>query len=252
MTPAAKASAGPVFQKKHEYPGKLIIVEGIDGSGKSTQIALLKKYLESQKYSVFFTEWNSSDLVKETTKEGKKRNTLTPTTFSLLHAADFADRLNYQIIPPLKAGMVVLADRYAFTAFARDTVRGVHPDWVRKLYSFAVKPDLSFYFRVPIEIAVERIMSGRAKPKFHEAGMDVIDSGGDLVKGFRMFQSKVIEEYEKMVGEFGFEAVDATEDIHEQQEIVREAVQNVLKGYSRKRTIYAKRAKVFWRRFTVS
>src|SRR5512147_1807221 len=128
----------PLFDKKHEYPGKLIIVEGIDGSGKSTQISLLKKWLESQGLSVVFTEGNSSELVKETTKEGKKKNLLTPTTFSLLHAAAFADRLNYQIIPPLKAGMIVLADRYAYTAFARDVVRGVHPDWVRKLYSFAV------------------------------------------------------------------------------------------------------------------
>src|SRR3989338_7886312 len=102
-----------LFDKKHGFPGKLIIVEGIDGSGKSTQVSLLKKWLESQGFSVFFTEWNSSELVKETTREGKKKNILTPTTFSLLHAADFADRLNYQIIPPLKAGMVVLADRYA-------------------------------------------------------------------------------------------------------------------------------------------
>src|SRR3989338_7588799 len=115
-----RKSQMPLFEKKHEYPGKLFIVEGIDGSGKSTQIALLKKWLESQGLSVFFTEWNSSDLVKETTREGKKKNLLTPTTFSLLHAADFADRLNYQIIPPLKAGMIVLADRYAYTAFARD------------------------------------------------------------------------------------------------------------------------------------
>ena len=140
-----------VFEKKHNYPGKLYIVEGVDGSGKSTQIALLKKWLESEGYSVFFTEWNSSDLVKETTREGKKKNILTPTTFSLLHATDFADRLNYQIIPPLKAGMIVLADRYAYTAFARDVVRGVSPRWVRNLYSFAVKPDISFYFDVPIE-----------------------------------------------------------------------------------------------------
>ena len=122
-----------LFDKKHSYPGKLIIVEGVDGSGKSTQVLLLKKWLESQGQAVFFTEWNSSELVKETTKEGKKKNILTPTTFSLLHATDFADRLNYQIIPPLKAGMIVLADRYAYTAFARDVVRGVSPSWVRNL-----------------------------------------------------------------------------------------------------------------------
>src|SRR6266513_2492866 len=115
-----------LFDKKHNFPGKLIIVEGIDGSGKSTQISLLKKWLEAEGFSVFFTEWNSSALVKDTTKEGKKKNLLTPTTFSLLHATGFADRLNYQIIPPLKAGMIELADRYAYTAFARDIVRGVN------------------------------------------------------------------------------------------------------------------------------
>ncbi len=241
----------PLFDKKHQYPGKLFIVEGIDGSGKSTQISLLKKWLESQGFSVFFTEWNSSDLVKETTKEGKKKNLLTPTTFSLLHAADFADRLNYQIIPPLKAGMIVLADRYAYTAFARDTVRGVSPVWVRNLYSFAVKPDLAFYFDVPIQIACDRILQGRPELKFHEAGMD-LGFSDDPKESFRIFQGKILEEYKKMTDEFGFDVLDATLDIHDQQEMVREKVSDTLKGYSKKRTIYAKRAKVFWRRFTVS
>ncbi len=241
-----------VFQKKHEYPGKLIIVEGVDGSGKSTQISLLRKWLEAQGFSVFFTEWNSSELVKETTREGKKKNLLTPTTFSLLHAADFADRLNYQIIPPLKAGMIVLADRYAYTAFARDVVRGVSPVWVRNLYSFAVKPDISFYFKVPIQIACERILSNRAEIKFHEAGMD-LGFSNDIRESFKVFQSKILEEYEKMIDEFLFTPVDATLEIHDQQEIVRSAAKEILKGYSKKRTIYAKRAtKVFWRRFTVS
>ena len=241
----------PVFDKKHDYPGKLIIVEGIDGSGKSTQIALLKKWLESQGFSVFFTEWNSAELVKETTKEGKKKNLLTPTTFSLLHATDFADRLNYQIIPPLKAGMIVLADRYAYTAFARDVVRGVHRQWVRDLYSFAVKPDINFYFDVPINVACDRILTNRAQIKFHEAGMD-LGFTPDIKESFRIFQSKILEEYRKMINEFSLTPIDATLEIHDQQEIVREKVKEILKGYSKKRTIYAKRAKVFWRRFTVS
>lgn len=240
-----------VFEKKHEYPGKLIIVEGVDGSGKSTQIALLKKWLDSQGYSVFFTEWNSSELVKETTKEGKKKNMLTPTTFSLLHATDFADRLNYQIIPPLKAGMIVLADRYAYTAFARDGVRGVHPGWVRNLYSFAIKPDLSFYFRVPINVACDRILSNRAELKFHEAGMD-LGFSSDIKESFRIFQDKIMSQYEMMVDEFALTAIDAQMEIHDQQETVRAKVKEILKGYSKKRTIYAKRPKVFWRRFTVS
>lgn len=241
----------PVFEKKHQYPGKLIIVEGLDGSGKSTQISLLKKWLDSQGYSVFFTEWNSSVLVRETTRESKKKNILTPTTFSLLHATDFADRLNYQIIPPLKAGMIVLADRYAFTAFARDGVRGVHPEWVRNLYAFAVKPDISFYFRVPVDVACDRILSGRSELKFYEAGMDMGYSS-DIKESFRRFQGDIMKQYDKMVEEFGLTTVDATQEIHEQQEIVRDAVKDIFKGYSTKRTIYAKRAKVFWRTFSVS
>ena len=114
------------------------MVEGIDGSGKTTQLALLAKWLSAAGHPVFVTEWNSSALVKAATKTGKKKNSLTPMTFSLLHATDFADRLLYNIIPPLKAGMIVLADRYAYTAFARDAARGVDRRWVRELYSFAV------------------------------------------------------------------------------------------------------------------
>lgn len=240
-----------VFDKKHEYPGKLFIVEGVDGSGKSTQIDLLKKWLEAEGYSVFFTEWNSSELVKETTREAKKKNLLTPTTFSLLHATDFADRLHYQIIPPLKAGMIVLADRYAYTAFARDVVRGVSPQWVRNLYSFAAKPDISFYFDVPVQVACDRILSNRSEIKFHEAGMD-LGLSSDTKESFKIFQSRIMDEYKKMVDEFGLTSIDATLDIHDQQNIVREKVKEALKGYSKKRTIYAKRAKVFWRKFTIS
>ncbi len=199
----------------------------------------------------FFTEWNSSDLVKETTRDGKKKNILTPTTFSLLHATDFADRLNYQIIPPLKAGMIVLADRYAYTAFARDAVRGVSPQWIRNLYSFSIKPDISFYFDVPIQIACERILSNRAQIKFHEAGMDM-GFASDTKESFKIFQAKIMDEYKKMIEEFSLTSIDATLEIHDQQEIVREKVKENLKGYSKKRTIYARKPKVFWRKFSIS
>src|ERR671913_1555023 len=154
----------------HEYPGRLIVVEGIDGSGKTTQLALLAKWLTAEGHRVFVTEWNSSVLVKAATKAGKKKNALTPMTFSLLHATDFADRLLYKIVPPLKAGMIVLADRYAYTAFSRDVARGVHPQWVRALYSFAVRPDLALYFRVPLEVSIERLMARREGTKLSAAG----------------------------------------------------------------------------------
>src|SRR5258705_11910059 len=159
----------------HEYPGKLFVVEGIDGSGKTTQLGLLAKWLSAEGHPVFQTEWNSSALVKAATKAGKKKNALTPTTFSLLHATDFADRQLYNIVPPLKAGMIVLADRYAYTAFARDVARGVDRRWGRDLYSFAVRPDLALYFRVPIDRSLTRLMAGRVKLKFYPRGTD---SGG--------------------------------------------------------------------------
>ncbi len=218
------------MKKNHPYPGRLIIVEGIDGSGKSTQLKLLERWLLNTKHRVFFTEWNSSALVNETIKRGKKKNLLTPTTFSILHATDFADRLAHLIIPPLKAGMIVLADRYVYTAFSRDVVRGVHPEWVRNLYGFAVKPDLAFYFRVPIDISLKRILNGRKSLKFHEAGMD-LDLSDDPRVSFQMFQSRVLEEYDKISEEFNLTVMDATQSIQKQQEMVREIVKEKLQDY---------------------
>jgi dTMP kinase len=207
----------------HEYPGKLFVVEGIDGSGKTTQLGLLAKWLAASGHRVFVTEWNSSALVKAATKTGKKKNALTPMTFSLLHATDFADRLLYKIIPPLKAGMIVLADRYAYTAFARDATRGVDRQWVRELYSFAVRPDLALYFRVPIDVSLDRLMARRVKLKFYEAGMD-LGWSTNPVESFRLFQGKVIGEYDRLVDEYGLEVVDAVGSITAQQRIVRTLV----------------------------
>jgi dTMP kinase len=207
----------------HQYPGRLIVVEGIDGSGKTTQLGLVAKWLASSNRPVIVTEWNSSTLVKAATKAGKKKNLLTPTTFSLLHATDFADRLLYKIIPPLKAGMIVLADRYTYTAFARDAARGVDRQWVRDLYEFAVKPDLALYFRVPIETSLDRLLARRVKLKFYEAGMDMGWST-DVNESFRLFQGKVLEEYDHMVDEFGLRVIDATGGIPQQQRRVRKIV----------------------------
>jgi dTMP kinase len=204
----------------HEYPGKLFVVEGIDGSGKTTQLALLAKWLKAAGHPVFMTEWNSSALVKAATKTGKKKNALTPMTFSLLHATDFADRLLYNVIPPLKAGMIVLADRYTYTAFARDTARGVDRRWVRELYSFAVKPDLAVYFRVPIDVSVDRLLARRVKLKFYEAGMD-LGWSANPVESFRLFQGRVLDEYDQIVREFGMHVIDARSSITDQQRVVR-------------------------------
>jgi len=219
-----------LFDQPHPYPGKLIVVEGIDGSGKSTQLQLLQKWLLNSKYRVIFTEWNSSALVNETIKRGKKKNLLTPTTFSILHATDFADRLAHLIIPPLKAGMIVCADRYIFTAFARDVVRGVHPEWVRNMYGFTVKPDIALYFKVPIEVSLQRILNGRVELKFHEAGMD-LGFSDDPRESYRLFQSKILEEYDRIALEYNLTVIDATLSIQKQQEKLREIVKEKLKEY---------------------
>lgn len=218
------------MMKPHNYKGKLIIVEGIDGSGKSTQIDLVFKWLEAQGKTVYFSEWNSSELVKSTTRLGKQEKMFTPTTFSLIQATDFADRWENRILPMLKAGAIVMADRYAFTAFARDVARGVDPNWVRNLYSFAPLPDLAFYFRVPLDVAVERILSSRAKIKFYEAGMD-LGLSDNKVTSFRLFQQRILDEYDKMVGEFGLTVIDGTQPIQKQQKQVRLMVKKILQGF---------------------
>ncbi len=214
------------FSKPHNLKGTLICVEGIDGSGKSTQLIILRDWLKSLKQDVIYTEWNSSDLISQTTKMAKKKNLLSPRTFSLLHAVDFADRLEQVIIPALKAGFVVLADRYVYTAFSRDVARGVDADWVRHMYSFAVQPDLTAYFHVPVEVSLERICSNRA-PKFYEAGMDLKISN-DPYESYRIFQSRVNEEYLKMVKEYNLLEIDAKNSIHAKQVLFREEVKKVL------------------------
>ena len=228
MTPTMK------MYGKHRFPGKLFIVEGIDGSGKSTQIALLQKWLESEGYVTFFSEWNSSPLVREVTRRGKKKQMLTPMTFSLIHATDFADRTERHIIPPLKSGALVLADRYIYTAFARDVARGVDRNWVRGMYQFAVKPTLGFYFRISLDEAMKRILGGRDAIKFYEAGMD-LKLSDDLEESFRIFQSRIIEEYEKMVNEYGLVVIDASLSIEEQQAQMRQIVVGALAGTKKTR-----------------
>jgi len=223
--------------KQETFPGRLIAVEGLDGSGKSTQIHLVHRWLQSTGYRVFFSEWNSSVLVREATRKGKKRQLLTPTTFSLIHATDFADRYERQILPLLRAGYLVLCDRYIFTAFARDAVRGCDRAWLRKLYGFARIPDLTLFFRLPLNAALGRILEGRPQLKYFEAGMD-LELSPDITESFRIFQGRVLDEYLKMVEEFGFTVVDATQAVHHQQGIVRRLIQErVDLGFFRKRYV---------------
>jgi dTMP kinase len=214
-----------VTPPRSQYRGKLIAVEGLDGSGKSTQIYLLKRWLELQKVKVSFTEWNSSVLVKSATKKGKKEQLLTATTFSLIHATDFAHRYERHVVPLLRYGYIVLADRYIFTALARDAVRGCDREWIRNLYGFAVQPDITFYFDVPLETAVGRIMAGRPVLKHHEAGMD-LNLARDPVESFQLFQGQIKDEYRRLGSEFDFTVMDATRSIEEQQQLMRSIVTN--------------------------
>lgn len=214
------------FNKNHDLKGILICVEGIDGSGKSTQLDLLYSWLKSKNLDVILTCWNSSDLIAETTKKAKKKNLLSGRTFSLLHAVDFADRLEKVIIPAMKAGFIVLADRYVYTAFARDVARDVDKKWVRNMYGFAIKPDLTLYFDVSAKVSLERICTNR-QPKYYEAGMDLKLSNNPY-KSYVLFQNRVIEQYKDMVDEYGLVKVDANESIHKKQMYFRKLVSELL------------------------
>ena len=208
---------------EHRFPGKLFVVEGIDGSGKSTQLMLLHQWLKAEGYGVVFSEWNSSPLVRDITKRGKKKQMLSPATFSLIHATDFGDRYERQLVPLLRAGYLVLCDRYIFTAFARDTVRGCPPKWVRGIYNFAALPDLTFFFKAELEVSLQRILEGRPELKYFEAGMD-LRLASDPYESFRIFQGRILEQYLAMSTEFNFLVIDANQSVEAQQSIVRQLV----------------------------
>jgi dTMP kinase len=214
----------------HGYPGRLLVFEGLDGSGKSTQAALLGKWLQSRGYRVFFTEWNSSELTAATIRRGKKKGLLTPTTFSLLHATDFADRFERKILPPLRAGYVVVCDRYAFTAFVRDAARGCDPAWVRNIYSFAPRPDRVFYFQVPVAVSLRRKIASRLKINFYEAGMDM-GLSENLQESYEMFQTRLKREYDRLAKSDDFTVIDATRTVEPIQQELRRDIQPLLRDF---------------------
>lgn len=216
------------FNNEHSLPGILICAEGIDGSGKTTQIDLLYNWLKSKKQDVISTSWNSSELISATTKRAKKKNLLSARTFSLLHAVDFADRHEKIIVPALKAGFIVLADRYVYTAFARDVARGVDKKWVRNMYGFAAKPDLVAYYDVSAKISLDRICLNR-QPKFYEAGMD-LQLSNNPYKSYVLFQNRQIEEYKNMIDEYGLVKIDALDTIHNKQLFLRKTVEKLLRS----------------------
>ena len=200
---------------KKGHKGLLIVIEGTDGSGKSTQIEKLRRWIEDKSYGCMVSEWKPSRLIANVIDDAKDRNLLNATTFSLLYAADFADRLENTIIPALDSGFVVLLDRYTYTAFARDVVRGLNIDWVKQLYNYAPEPDLVFYLDMPIDVLLKRVI-GTTGLDYWESGRD-IGLSTDFYESFKIYQAKCLEEYNKMKPEYNFVSIDGTlprEDIH--------------------------------------
>jgi dTMP kinase len=212
----------------HSYPGWLVVVEGVDGSGRATHLDLLEFWLKVQGYAVVRSDWNSSKLVSKTIRDARKQQSLTPLTYSVLHATDVAARQESDIIPALQAGFVVLADRYIYTAFARDTSRGVDRDWMYNLYSFAIKPDISLYLRIPTDLSLERIRGMAGEVSFEEA----VESASvrDAMQSFREFQDRVIQEYDYLQEQFGLVEIDASQTVRDIQLDVRRHVEAALAG----------------------
>jgi len=211
----------------HNYPGKLIVIEGTDGVGRSTQMELLRNWLAVEGYGARVTSWKSSALISEVIDKAKSKNALNTITFSLLYATDLADRLNSIILPALKAGLVVICDRYYFTAFARDVVRGADPAWVRKIYGFAIQPDLVFYLKMPLDPLLRRIITTRGGLDFYESGRD-IGMSTDLYQSFKLYQSQIMLEFEQMSSEFDFKIINADSPIENVQQLLRNHVRDLL------------------------
>jgi dTMP kinase len=217
---------GLPYADVRDLKGTLITIEGTDGVGRTTQIGLLREWLEVQGYGVIETGWTRSELMSETIGVAKAGHSLNQLTLSLLYATDFADRLEKIIVPALRSGFVVLADRYVFTAFARSVVRGADRRWIRNVFGFALVPELTLYLKIDADTLVPRLLRTRGID-YWEAGMDM-HLGTDLFESFRKYQWRLIREYNKMSREFGFVTIDAALAVEEIQARIRRRVQALL------------------------
>jgi dTMP kinase len=216
------------FLIPHRYPGRLIAAEGLDGSGKSTQLHLLSFWLRAEGYEVIISEWTSSKLIKRALKAGRKQGSSDPRLLSLLHAADIAEMHQSDVVPALQRGAIVLADRYIYTALARDLARGVELEWASNIYQFAIRPDLNIYFQISAEEALRRSLSTNPLLKYeHRAGMEHT-AHSDSIDSFRAFQQRVLDAYEIMSNRFAFLYLNAMLPVKQQQQQLREAVQHIL------------------------
>jgi dTMP kinase len=218
---------GLPYKNLGKLRGSLIVVEGTDGVGRSTQIEMLKPWLEVEGFGVTSTGWTRSTLLSETIDEAKAGHELNVTTFSLLYAADFADRLENEIIPALQAGLVVLADRYMYTAFARNTAMGADPAWSRSLFGFALIPDLVLYLKTDTASLIPRVLEGKGMD-YWESGMHLA-LGSDIFDSFRNYQTRLIREYNALAREFGFVTIDARQPIDDIQRQLRNHIRRFLK-----------------------
>jgi dTMP kinase len=224
---------GLPYLTQRPLPGHLIVIEGTDGVGRSTQIGLLGPWLELEGHAVSNTGWTRSPLLHETINEAKAGHQLTVTTFSLLYAADFADRLEHEILPALQAGFIVIADRYMYTAFARNTAMGADPGWTRDLFAMALVPDLVLYLDIDLENLIPRVVQGKGMD-YWESGMHLA-LGTDLFDSFQRYQSGLIEEYRRLAREFRFVTVDARRSVEDVQNELRTHISEYLKGADRNR-----------------
>ena len=237
--PKAFMGVGLPYVDVGDLKGKLIVIEGTDGVGRSTQIGELKKWLEVQGFAVATPGWTRSPLMEKAIAEAKAGHRLNVNTFSLLYAADFADRLEHEVIPAMKAGFIVLADRYVYTAFARGVVRGADRGWVRKVFGFALEPDAVFYMKTDVENLIPRVINNQLfQARYWEGklenGMDYWESGMDLRLGddfydsFVEYQRRILAEFDTMSKEYSFQVVNAMRSFEDTNRRLKEGIAAVL------------------------
>ena len=231
----------PSLLASDDLTGKLIVIEGTDGVGRSTQIDILKQWLEVKGYGVITTGWTRSPLMGKVIEDAKSGHTLNPYTYTLLYAADLADRIEHEILPALRAGFVVLADRYVYTIFARSKVRGLDPAWTREVFAFALRPHAVLYMRIAVEDLIPRVINTRMLTKrywedqagegidYWESGMD-LRLGDDFYDSFVEYQRQLLAEFERMAKEYGFEAVHASSRLRDTTKALKRGVLGVLDG----------------------
>ncbi len=209
-------------------PGKLLVIEGIDRSGRSTQIQLLVDWLRRHDIEPVRTDWSTSPHISKAIHKAKAAGELRPITFSLFYAADFTDRIANIVVPALERGEVVVADRYVYTAFARDIARGADAGWLETLYGFAPVPDVVFYLRVPPAVTQQRVPSTPVKAiDRYEAGLD-LGLSADPAESFQMYQQRVFDEFERLSREYGFTVVDGDEDVDSIARQIKARTRNIL------------------------